>query len=134
VDDETGPVRELRLVVTAEDYDEAVAFYRDALGLPELAQFQSGEEGRVVILGAGRATIELGNPAHAAWVDEVEVGRRVAGHIRVALAVDDPEGLTVRLAEKGATVLAEPVRTPWGSLNSRLEAPAGLQLTLFGDE
>jgi catechol 2,3-dioxygenase-like lactoylglutathione lyase family enzyme len=134
VDDETGPVRELRLVVTAEDFAKAVAFYRDALGLPELAEFQSGDEGRVVILGAGRATIELGNPAHAAWVDEVEVGRRVAGHVRVALAVDDPATLTVRLAEAGATVLAEPVRTPWGSLNSRLEAPAGLQVTLFGDE
>jgi catechol 2,3-dioxygenase-like lactoylglutathione lyase family enzyme len=134
VDEATEPVRELRLVVTAEDFDDAVAFYRDALGLPELAEFQSGDDGRVVILGAGRATIELGNPAHAAWVDEVEVGRRVAGHVRVALAVDDPEALTAQLAEAGATVLAGPVRTPWGSLNSRLEAPAGLQLTLFGDE
>jgi hypothetical protein len=28
-------------------------------------------------------------------------------------------------------VLAEPVRTPWDSLNARLEGPAGLQLTLF---
>jgi hypothetical protein len=35
------------------------------------------------------------------------------------------------LADAGATVLAEPRPTPWGSLNSRLEAPAGLQLTLF---
>ena len=130
----TGIVRELRLVVTAEDFDEAVTFYRDVLGLPELAEFQSGDDGRVVILGAGKATIELGNPAHAAWVDEVEVGRRVAGHIRVALAVDDPAALTAQLSEAGATVLAEPVRTPWGSLNSRLEAPAGLQLTLFDDE
>ena len=31
----------------------------------------------------------------------------------------------------GATLIAAPVETPWGSLNSRLEAPAGLQLTLF---
>ena len=30
-----------------------------------------------------------------------------------------------------AQVLAEPTRTPWNSLNSRLRAPAALQLTLF---
>jgi hypothetical protein len=28
-------------------------------------------------------------------------------------------------------VLGAPVETPWRSLNARLEAPAGLQLTLF---
>ena len=28
-------VLQLRLVVEAEDFDEAVAFYRDALGMPE---------------------------------------------------------------------------------------------------
>jgi predicted enzyme related to lactoylglutathione lyase len=125
------PVRELRLVVTTEDFDEALRFYRDVLGMPELAAFRSGGDGRVAILGAGRATVELANPAHAAWVDQVEVGRRVAGHIRVALAVADPAATAARLAEEGATVVAEPTRTPWGSLNARLEAPAGLQLTLF---
>ena len=129
-----GPVRELRLVVTAEDFDEALRFYRDALGLREAAVFQSGNDGRVSILEAGRATIELANPAHAAWVDEVEVGRRVAGNVRVAFAVDDAEATTRALEHAGATVIAEPVRTPWGSLNSRLEAPAGLQLTLFAGE
>ena len=28
-------------------------------------------------------------------------------------------------------MIAEPTLTPWNSLNARLEAPAGLQLTLF---
>jgi predicted enzyme related to lactoylglutathione lyase len=125
-------VRELRLVVTAPDFDEALQFYRDVPGLPERAAFSEG--GRVSILEAGRATLELADSSHAEWVDHVEVGRRVAGHIRVAFAVEDPQGATRRLAAAGATVLAEPVRTPWGSLNARLDAPAGLQLTLFGDE
>ena len=123
-------VRELRVAVTAEDYDEALAFYRDVLGLPERAAFSS-EDGRVTILEAGRATLELLDLTHAAYVDQVEVGRRVAGHIRIALEVDDSEATTARLAAAGATVLAEPTRTPWNSLNARLEAPAGLQLTLF---
>ena len=121
--------RELRVCVTAEDYDEAVRFYRDVLGLPEVAAFSG--RGRVTILDAGRATLELLEPEHADFVDEVEVGRRVAGHIRRAFEVDDARDTTSRLAAAGATVIAEPTETPWRSLNARLEGPAGLQLTLF---
>jgi lactoylglutathione lyase len=127
-----SPVSELRLVVTAEDFELALRFYRDALGLPELADYSS-PEGRAVLLGAGRATIELTDPANAAFVDGVEVGHRVAGRIRVAFAVADTVAATASLAAAGATVIAEPTRTPWNTLNSRLSAPAGLQLTLFAD-
>jgi len=123
-------VRELRLVVTAADYDEALRFYRDVLGLPEQAAFTS-PGGRVTILEAGRATLEIADPPHADYIDQVEVGERVAGHIRVAFQVDDVTVATAALVDGGATLLAEPTRTPWNSLNSRLSAPAGLQLTLF---
>jgi len=122
--------RELRLVVTATDYDEALRFYRDVLGLPEQAAFTS-PGGRVTILEAGRATLEIADPPHADYIDQVEVGDRVAGHIRVAFQVDDVTVATAALVDGGATLLAEPTRTPWNSLNSRLSAPAGLQLTLF---
>jgi lactoylglutathione lyase len=124
------PVHELRVAVTADDYDDAVAFYRDVLGLREREAFAS-EDGRVTILEAGRATLELLDPTHAGFVDEVEVGRRVAGQIRLAFEVDDSAETTQALAAAGATVVAEPRRTPWNSLNARLEGPAGLQLTLF---
>jgi predicted enzyme related to lactoylglutathione lyase len=123
-------VRQLRLVVTASDYDAALTFYRDVLGLKEVGAF-TGEHGAVTILDAGRATLELSDPAHADYIDSVEVGRRVAGHLRVAFEIDDAEATTRRLEAAGAAVIAETTRTPWGSLNSRLEAPAGLQLTLF---
>lgn len=123
-------VRELRLVVTADDYDEALRFYRDVLGLEQRAAFAS-DGGRVTILEAGRATLELTDPPHAEFIDSVEVGRRVAGHVRVAFEVDDSAATTRELEAAGAEVIAEPVRTPWNSLNARLKAPAGLQLTLF---
>ena len=123
-------VRELRLVVTADDYDEALRFYRDVLGLPEIGSFDDGG-GHVSILDAGRATLELSDVAHAEHIDWVEVGRRVAGHIRVAFGVADAREATDRLVAGGATLIAEPRETPWKSLNSRLDGPAGLQLTLF---
>jgi lactoylglutathione lyase len=123
-------VRELRLVVTAEDFDAALSFYRDVLGLRERESYSS-EDGRVVILEAGRATLELTDPNHAAYIDRVEVGHRVAGHIRVAFEVGDARATMHALAGAGASVIAEPTVTPWNSLNARLEAPGGLQLTLF---
>jgi lactoylglutathione lyase len=38
----------------------------------------------VTLLEAGRATLELADPRQAEFIDEVEVGHRVAGHVRVA--------------------------------------------------
>ena len=124
------PVRQLRLIVTADDYDEAVRFYRDVLGLTEQDAVQPPNS-RVMVLDAGRATLELAEPATAEYIDEVEVGRRVAGQIRVAFEVDSEETTSRVLAAPGVEVLGEPRRTPFRSTNARINAPAGLQLTLF---
>ena len=124
-------ISQLRLVVTAEDYDDAVAFYRDVLGMPELAVWSSPDGGSVILLDAGRATLEITDPKNAVFIDQVEVGRRVAGHVRVALEVDDSRAATDAAVEAGAELVAEPTETPWRSLNARLEGPGGLQLTLF---
>jgi predicted enzyme related to lactoylglutathione lyase len=120
-------------VVTTDDYDRAVAFYRDVLGMQVSAEYLSEDQGRVVILDGGIATLELGDPEHGAYVDAVEVGRRVAGHVRVALRVDDPGTATTAAAAAGAEIVAPPTLTPWGSWNARLEAPGGLQVTLYQD-
>jgi lactoylglutathione lyase len=125
-------VHEMRLVVTTEDYEKALHFYRDVLGLKEQAAFVS-DGGHVTILEAGAATLELTDLRHAEFIDEVEVGRRVAGHIRVAFKVDDSVAATQVLKAAGARVLAEATRTPWNSMNARLEGPADLQLTLFSE-
>jgi lactoylglutathione lyase len=84
-----------------------------------------------VILHAGRATLELVDEAQARAIDEIEVGSRVAGPVRVAFEVDDSESTAARLVGAGAEQLAEPVVTPWQDRNVRLVAPDGMQLTLF---
>jgi predicted enzyme related to lactoylglutathione lyase len=126
-----GRVRQLRLVVHAEDYDEALRFYRDVLGMPEEESYAGDGGALVAILDAGRATLELSNTAQVAMIDDVEVGRRVAPHFRVALEVDDARAATDSAVAGGADLLAPPTETPWRSLNARLDAPAGVQLTLF---
>lgn len=132
----TSPsVSQLRLVVEAEDYEEALVFFRDVLGLPEREAY-SGEGGaKVAILEVPTATLELANPAQVRMIDDVEVGRPVARRstlsIRVAFEVANAEETTSRLAAAGAEVLAPPTVTPWNSLNARLETPGGLQITAF---
>jgi lactoylglutathione lyase len=128
---ERGRVSELRLVVTADDYESALRFYRDVLGLQEQESYVS-DGGHVTILEAGRATLEINDRPYAEYIDEVEVGRRVAGHIRVAFEVGDTRATTDGLVAAGARLVAPPTVTPWDTLNSRLEAPADLQLTIFG--
>ncbi len=126
-----GRVLQLRLVVEADDFDEAVAFYRDTLGMPEEFFVESDGGALVMALQAGRATLEIVNPAQRRLIDDLEVGRDVSRSIRVAFEVADATGATERAVEGGADLIASPTRTPWDSLNSRLEAPAGLQITLF---
>jgi hypothetical protein len=36
-----------------------------------------------------------------------------------------------RALEHGATLVHEPVLTPWNDLNVRIQSPDGLQVTLF---
>jgi len=124
-------VRQLRVVIEVEDYDDAVSLYRDVLGMPEVAAYAEGGDDRVVILDAGRATIELATPEHKRTIDRVEAQGRPSRRIRLALEVDDTAEQTSRLVEAGALLTADPVMTPWRSVNSRLETAGDLEVTLF---
>src|SRR5262245_52516984 len=115
-------VRQLRLVVEAVDFEAAVQFYRDVLGMPEELAVDSDGGARVMVLDAGRATLELANPAQKRMIDDLEVGRHVAPAWRVAFEVDDARATTGRLIDGGARLVAEPIETPWRSLNARLDA------------
>lgn len=128
-------VSQLRLVVETADFEAALAFYRDALGLHELESYEGEGGARVSILHVPSATLELSNPAQVRLIDEVEVGRPASRpyplSIRVAFQVADAAATTAALEAGGATVVAPPTVTPWRSLNARLEAPGGLQITAF---
>jgi catechol 2,3-dioxygenase-like lactoylglutathione lyase family enzyme len=120
-------------VLTVDDFDRALGFYRDALGLEQIADWSS-EDGRVVLLEAGRATLELFDEAQAESVDRIEAGWRVSGPVRLAVQVDELDETARRLVAAGAEQVADPVTPPWGGRNARLQAPDGLQLTLFTGE
>jgi catechol 2,3-dioxygenase-like lactoylglutathione lyase family enzyme len=124
------PVLELRVALTTGDYTRLVQFYCAGLGLEPTAVWNNGD-GHGLVLDLGRATLEIFDEAQAEMVDQLEAGRRVSGPIRFALQVPDLEAATTRLLAQGARLVHPPVHTPWGDDNVRLEAPDGMQITLF---
>ncbi|WP_431806356.1 VOC family protein [Microbacterium paraoxydans] len=122
---------QLRLIIETDDFDTALRFYRDVLGMPEQLAYATDGDDRVAILHAGIATIELATPTHAANIDEVEGAPHTPGALRIALEVNDTAQAVVAAEEGGAAVIAPPVRTPFQSLNARIQGPAGWQITLF---
>ena len=127
---DTSPVVETRVALTVEDYESALRFYRDALGLPVIEAWGT-ERGSGAILGAGRATIEILSTAQSRYVEEIEAGGGDPDPVRLALEVHDSTSTAETLAAAGAKRLADPIVTPWSHRNVRLRAPDGLQLTLF---
>jgi lactoylglutathione lyase len=125
-----GDVEELRLVLTIADFEAAVALYSDALGLEQLEDW-SEDDAKIVVLDAGRATLELVNEEQAEVIDRIEVGSRVSGPVRIAFKVMDSEASAKRLARGGAQTVADAVTTPWNDRNVRMRDPEGMQLTLF---
>jgi len=111
-------VLQMRLVVETTDYDEALAFYRDALGATEEMVVDGPDGERVTILDVGRATLELSNPAQVDMIDRVEVGRRVSPRLRVAFEVDDAAAVTRVLQDSGQPLSRSPP-APRGTRSTR---------------
>jgi predicted enzyme related to lactoylglutathione lyase len=128
--DQNSPILQLRVALTTNDYQRLLNFYQDALGL-EPAELWTTETSHGSLFWMGSASLEIFDEAHAAVVDEIEVGQRTAGSIRFALQVPDVYTALERVTAKGAKVVHPPKLTPWGDLNARIEDPDGMQITLF---
>ncbi len=123
-------VNELRVALTVDDFDRHVTLYRDGFGLETVKEWRS-PEGRGIVLAAGRGTVELLDRADAEYTDEVEAGRRISGPVRLAFEVADVRATSSSLQAHGAEALRDPLQTTWGDLNQRLQAPDGMQISLF---
>jgi hypothetical protein len=102
-----------RVILQVDDFDEALAFFSRALGLPATAACEGGA--RVAILEAGRATLEIANRAQVAMIDSVEVGRPISPQMRLAFEVSDTraeQALSITTAvrsESGPTIRTLPI-------------------------
>jgi methylmalonyl-CoA/ethylmalonyl-CoA epimerase len=124
------PILQLRVALTTSDYERLVKFYCEGLGIKPAAEWQN-DGGQALMLEMGQATLELFDETQAEAIDRIEAGKRVSGRVRFALQVPDLKSAMERLLANGAKLVHEPVVTPWGDTNVRLEAPDGMQITLF---
>ena len=129
-------VSQLRLVLETDDLDAALAFYRDVVGLTEREAYSEEDGARVHILEVPSATLELANPQQVRFIDRVEAGSEGVAHrypltVRIAFEVPDATAAAADWQAGGATSVAPATETPWRSLNARLEAPGGMQVTAF---
>jgi methylmalonyl-CoA/ethylmalonyl-CoA epimerase len=123
-------VLQLRVAITTEDFDKLTAFYRDGLGL-EPGDLWEANGGLGQMFTAGGGTLEVFDDTYAAHIDYLEVGDRISGQIRFAFEVPDVHAAVENALEYGARLENPPKMTPWGDLNARVEAPDGMQVTLF---
>ena len=125
-----NPILEFRVALTTSDYERLVNFYSKGLGI-EPAAIWNNDGGKALILNMGKATLELFDERQAEVIDQLEAGQRISGQIRFALQVPDLNAAIKRLLAHGARLVHEPVLTPWGDYNARLQDPDGMQVTLF---
>src|SRR5512139_3174663 len=125
-----GPIMEMRVALTTDEFDRLVDLYCAGLGL-EPAQVWHNGQGRALMIDMGRAMLEIFDTTQAETVDQIEAGRRLSGRVRFALQVPDLQAAMERLLAHGATLVHPPVITPWGDHNVRLQDPDGMQVTLF---
>lgn len=94
--------KQLRLIIETDDFDKALRFYRDVLGLTEQPAFATDGEDRVSILNVDAATIELATPTHVRNIDAIENAPAAEGPVlRIALEVDSTEAAMSAAEEYG---------------------------------
>jgi len=125
-----NPATQFRIALTVSDLERALSFFRDVLGLPVQQEWDAGE-GRGVVLSMPKATLEILDRAHAAFVDRIETGKRTSGQVRLAFEVSNLQDTMAAAGAAGVPLVSGPVETPWKDLNARVAGPDGLQVTLF---
>ncbi|MGW5784199.1 VOC family protein [Streptomyces sp. NPDC003757] len=118
--------------IAVDDHDEALAFYRDVLGLE--VRGDVGFEGmRWVTVGSpAQPDVDivleppLADPNASAADKEAMAALLAKGHLRgVILSTDDVDATFEHLRAAGAEVLQEPVDQPYGVRDCAFRDPAG---------
>ena len=102
-------VRIAHLGIAVHTLREAVPFYRDVLGLPEVP-LDDADGARIAGLAAGESLVELLEPEHA----ETPIGRFLAkrgqGIHHICFAVDDIDAMLDRCRTAGVRLIDETPR------------------------
>lgn len=115
---------EFRFVFTAKDYQAAVAFYRDGLGLPVHHDWDYGPDDKGTVFFAGPALIEIFS--HVSGKPYVK-----PEGVSMSIQVEDADKAFDQALAKGLTVVEVPTTFPWGQRIVRLLDPDGILVSLY---
>jgi catechol 2,3-dioxygenase-like lactoylglutathione lyase family enzyme len=115
-----------RCFVQVHDPDEALAFYRDTLGL-ELRNDVAREGHRWITLGAGPAEIVVTNYVNGGPGDGDALAALLAkGALNgVHFHTEDLDAAFDRVRASGVEIVQEPDDRPWGVRDGAVRDPAG---------
>lgn len=115
---------QFRVVYSPQDYEAAVAFYRDGLGLPVDHEWDFGGGDRGIVFIAGGGMVELiGLMPGQEYVKPQGIG--------LLIQVDDADRWFKLAGERALNVVQEPTTYPWGQRIVRLADPDGIVVSLF---
>jgi predicted enzyme related to lactoylglutathione lyase len=119
------PYRLLLIRVFVTDWQRALHFYADTLGMP-IATRSDAYHWAELDTGAAHLAIEPIAP------DDPEHGALVGRFLGVSLGVADVHATHARLVERGVEFLEPPSQMPWGGVLAHFRDPEGNVLTLIG--
>jgi predicted enzyme related to lactoylglutathione lyase len=118
-----------RFVVLVDDFDRALAFYRDVLGFEVLYDAEPDGRGRFLHVGPPRQPgvgLWLMQPASS---DRDLVGRQAGAQPLLVLYATDCRGAVEGIRQRGGVVLEEP-REDGGAVVARIADPFDNQLVI----
>ncbi|MEZ5272056.1 MAG: VOC family protein [Ilumatobacteraceae bacterium] len=117
------------MFIPVHDADEALAFYRDALGLEVRMDVGAGDLRWVTVGAPGQDVgIVLFPPAGGRSEQEADALTRLMlqGSLQAAIfRTDDLDAMFQRVLAAGAEVLQEPADQPWGARDCAFRDPSG---------
>ena len=126
--------------IATHGIEDALAFWRDALGLSVVHTEEVAEQGvRVAMLPLGEPRVELLEPTHDGSPVAKFLAKRGPGVHHVAVRVDDIRAALARLKEQGARLIDETPRVGAGGCLVAFVHPASaggvlLELVQHGAE
>lgn len=125
-------VTELRVTLTVEDFDQALAFYRDALGLEVRADVKYENMRWTTVGSPDQPDVNIvleppGADPNASQADRDTMADLLAkGLLRgVILTSDNLDATFERIQATGAEVLQEPMDMPYGVRDCAFRDPSG---------
>ena len=114
--------------ITVTDPEAALAFYRDALGLPVAQDVSSGGQRWITLGEPGRTQIVLSGPEAGRSAADGEALEELIAKGALGpwvFSTDDLDALFEQASARGAEVIQEPTDQPWGPRDAAFRDPSG---------